>query len=105
MTTENARDDDRITFKRLTRILQDKGITHLKKVGLDINAVLGVFNMLDAEETGTVLVDEIACSLMQLKGNTENVHFATVMYENKRLMTRINKLSQHLQSEFDDLKA
>jgi len=104
MTTENARDDDRITFKRLTRILQDKGITHLKKVGLDINAVLGVFNMLDAEETGTVLVDEIACSLMQLKGNTENVHFATVMYENKRLMNSINQLFRYIRSEFTGMK-
>jgi len=104
MSKENSREDGRISRKRLKQILETRGEMHLNKVGLDVSAAVGVFNMLDADNVGTVPVDELACGLLQLKGNTESVHFATVMYENKRLISRINKLSQNMQSEFHDLK-
>jgi len=104
LTTENSRHDGRITFKRLKQILNDKGITHLKKIGLDVATVMGVFNMLNAEETGTILIDELACSLMQLKGTPDSGHIATVMYENKRLMNSINQLFRYIRSEFTGMK-
>jgi len=104
LSKENSRQDGKISFNRLKRILEDKGLVHLNKVGLDLAVAVDVFKMLDAEGVGTVLVDELACSLLQLKAIPESVHVATVMCENKRLLTRINKLSQHMQSELYDLR-
>merc|ERR1712183_703869 len=55
LTAGNSRDDGRITLKRLMDILENQGSTHLNKTGLDMSAVAGVFKMLDAEATGSVL--------------------------------------------------
>merc|ERR1712224_1178065 len=45
--------------------------------------------------SGTVGVDEFVVGCLRLRGEAKSVDVATIMYENKRIMSRLKHLGEH----------
>jgi len=86
-------------------VLRTTGAGCLKELGLDHKAAIGLFRMLDDAGTKKVPIEELECGIMQLKSNPTNLHVSTLMYESKRILMRVNTLSQLVQERFDCLYA
>lgn len=79
-------------------VLRDaQGSKGLRSIGLDIHVAKALFKLLDTEDRDSVDVDEYLNSLRNIAGNATSMHQATIVYQNKRMLLRINRLEQHLQ--------
>jgi len=59
----------------------------LHHLGLDIPEAHGLFRLLDIGGTGRVYAKEFVLGCQQLKGPAKNVDVATLLFQNKRMMT------------------
>lgn len=55
---------------------------------LDVTEARGLFRLLDLDESGHVDIDEFVVGCMRLKGQAKSIDVATLMYENKRMMSK-----------------
>merc|ERR1719323_2991548 len=62
-------------------------MTYLKIIGLGVYEARGLFQLLDIDDKDFVEIEEFVCGMMRLKGT--GVDIATLMYENKRILTRL----------------
>jgi len=100
---KSPRNDGTISFRRLERILSQDGSDILSNLKLNVQTALGIFKMeLGGKECGDI--DDFICSLAQLKGNPSNIHVLSMMYESKRIMSRISALSELVQAGFTSLQ-
>eukprot|EP00419_Tripos_fusus_P078911 CAMPEP_0172935424 /NCGR_PEP_ID=MMETSP1075-20121228/221508_1 /TAXON_ID=2916 /ORGANISM="Ceratium fusus, Strain PA161109" /LENGTH=195 /DNA_ID=CAMNT_0013796783 /DNA_START=229 /DNA_END=816 /DNA_ORIENTATION=+ len=103
LATSNPRDDGKISKRRLEKLLKTTCQHYLTSLDLELEAALDMFKMLDTDDTDTGSIDEFVCGLLQLKGNPDNIHVATMMYENKRIMLRISRLTKIVETNFTRL--
>jgi hypothetical protein len=92
--------DGKISQAGFSKVLHGAGADCLATLGLEVPTAKGLFCMLDADNNGRVRIEELACSIMQLKSNPAGLHVATVMYESKKILMRVDALSQQLQHKF-----
>jgi len=59
----------------------------LHHLGLDVQEAHGLFRLLDIGGTGRVYAREFVMGCQQLKGPAKNVDVATLLFQNKRMMT------------------
>jgi len=95
--------DGKISGAGLSKVLQGAGAKCLASLGLEVSVVKGLFSMLEADGHGRVRIDELACSIMQLKADPAGLHVATVMYESKKILMSVKALSQLMQNKFAHL--
>jgi len=105
LNQENTREDGLISLRRVQKILIGNGAELLEKLALDMDQVTGAFRLLDAEDKGIASIDEFMCSLVQLKGNPNSIHVSTLMYENRRILMRLTKISELCQQGFASITA
>merc|ERR550532_1088876 len=72
-------------------------IAHLNVLNLDVSETRGLFQLVDIDDTGNVEISEMVCNMMRLKGSARRVDIATLMYENKRIYSRLSGLFQHIE--------
>jgi hypothetical protein len=90
--------NNKISYRNLMKVLRDaQGSKGLRSIGLDVYVAKALFRLLDTEDRDSVDVDEYIDSLRNISGNATNMHQATIVYQNKRMLLRINRLEQHLQ--------
>jgi len=89
-----------ISRTKLTKILEGKGEAHLKKLGLELEAVLGLFKLLDKTETNRVSINELISGLIELKHNPANLSVVTMMYESQRILFQISALRLYTEKQF-----
>lgn len=77
----------------------------LQLCDLNIHEARGIFQLLDVNEQGDVGIEEFVYGLMRLKGGAKQVDIATMMYENKRVLSKIVELMEATEANFADLKA
>jgi len=84
-------------------IVHDKVRAYFAVMGLDVQHAQGMFRLLDMDGDGTVGLEEFVMGCLRLKGDAKAVDVATLMYENKRVMKKFNKLSENIRHEFGRL--
>jgi len=93
-------EDGKISEAGFSKVLHGDGAECLATLGLEAPVAKGLFGMLDADHNGRVRIEELACSIMQLKSNSAGLHVATVMYESKKILMSVKALSRQLQYQF-----
>merc|ERR1719461_319826 len=89
-----------ISRSKLTNVLHGKGAPHLKKLGLQLETVLGLFKLLDKAEANRVSIEELVCGVMELKRNPASLNMVTTMYESQRILLQINALKAYTEDQF-----
>jgi len=70
---------------------------HLEILGLGMSEARGLFQLLDLDGSESVAIEELVVGMMRLKGGAKELDVATLMYENKRLMTRITAFMRYVE--------
>jgi len=96
----SSRNDGTISSRRLERILSQDGSDILNNLKLNLQTALGIFKMTALGGQDCADINDFVCSLVQLKGNPSNIHVVSMMYESKRIMSRISALSELVQAGF-----
>merc|ERR1711937_184734 len=78
-------------------------MAHLRAIGLEVNEALGLFKLLDVDETNEVSIQEFVVGCMRLKGGAKSIDLATLMYENKRTMERFKTFEDFCRDRFGRL--
>jgi len=96
--------DGFIGRRRLNRLLrEDDTAAMLEPLKMDAEQLEGLAKILDSDDVGTVCIEELVLSIMQLKGSANPV--ATMMYDSKRITVRMNQLSRFVDDCFTHLQA
>mmetsp|Transcript_118147 Transcript_118147/g.214876 ORF Transcript_118147/g.214876 Transcript_118147/m.214876 type:complete len:675 (-) Transcript_118147:38-2062(-) len=72
----------------------------LHHLGLDIPEAHGLFRLLDIGGTGRVYAKEFVLGCQQLKGPAKNVDVATLLFQNKRMMTLWAAFMSYVEDQF-----
>merc|ERR1712037_474275 len=82
-----------IQRKHLLEVLTGEGAHHFKALGIQLPVAKALFRLLDVEDARAVEVDEYIYGLLHLKGNAATIHMATLMYQSKRLLFKVQRIS------------
>jgi len=82
-----------IQRKHLLAVLTGEGAGLLKGFGLQLPVAKALFRMLDVEDSRAVEVDEYINGLVHLKGNATTIHMASLMYQSKRMLFKMQRIS------------
>mmetsp|Transcript_22520 Transcript_22520/g.43837 ORF Transcript_22520/g.43837 Transcript_22520/m.43837 type:complete len:168 (-) Transcript_22520:303-806(-) len=85
--------DGLIQRKDLLEVLTGDGAHHFKALGIQLPVAKALFRLLDVEDARAVAVDEYIYGLLHLKGNAATIHMATLMYQSKRLLFKVQRIS------------
>lgn len=89
-----------ITEEEFYKIVgHDKVRAYFAVLGLDVAHAQGLYKLLDCDGDGEVGLDEFVLGCLRLKGEAKAVDCATLMYENKRIMRRLNYVNEHQSRE------
>jgi hypothetical protein len=66
----------------------------LDTMGITLSEATGLFALLDSGGDGTVDVHEFVSGCVRLKGDAKAVDMVTLIFENKKVLTKIEKLSR-----------
>jgi len=72
----------------------------LRRLGIDVSAAQGLFRLLDLDSSGSVSAKEFLVGCMRMRGGARSVDLATLMYENKRMMSKWNHFFEYVREEF-----
>jgi len=75
-----------------------------RRLGIEITAAHGLFRLLDLDGSGSVTAIEFLVGCMKMRGGARSVDLATLMYENKRMMTKWNQFIKYIREEFQELR-
>merc|ERR1712066_605385 len=90
-----------ITAQEFEIHLRDERVrAHLSSVGLKIHEALGLFKLLDTDNSGQIAIEEFVVGCMRLKGGAKSIDLATLMYENKRMAERFNSFESFTRESF-----
>jgi len=80
----------RAEFEQL--VTNEELITYLRAMGIDADEASGLFRYLDEDNSGTVTIDEFVTGFLRLKGPAKAVDMVTLLYENRKISKKLNKL-------------
>lgn len=88
-----ATPDGIITEKEFGQILKhDKVRAYFAVLGLEASHAQGLFKLLDTDNSGNVGLEEFIVGCLRLKGEAKAIDVATLMYENKRIIRKLNDI-------------
>lgn len=88
-----------LTWERFEARLDDPEIQlYFKTVDLDISEARGLFQLLDADQSGAVEAEEFVMGCLRLRGQAKAIDLATLMYESRRWHKRISKRIHRLET-------
>jgi len=106
--TLEASDESRSGFlsvEEMEEHLQNPEVTQkIKKVGMEIWEARGLFQLLDTDYLGRVSIEEFLHGLIRMKCKDQKVDLPTVMYENKRILTRLLAFMRFSEDHFREIQ-
>mmetsp|Transcript_24169 Transcript_24169/g.75154 ORF Transcript_24169/g.75154 Transcript_24169/m.75154 type:complete len:423 (+) Transcript_24169:654-1922(+) len=106
LTSADADGSGTLSYEELQLHLQDPlFVRKIKSVGVQPWEVTGLFQLLDGDFMGQVSIDELIHGLARMKNRGEQVDLATVMYENKRILTRLLAFMRFSEDHFKHIMA
>eukprot|EP00419_Tripos_fusus_P044949 CAMPEP_0172821904 /NCGR_PEP_ID=MMETSP1075-20121228/16305_1 /TAXON_ID=2916 /ORGANISM="Ceratium fusus, Strain PA161109" /LENGTH=69 /DNA_ID=CAMNT_0013662825 /DNA_START=1 /DNA_END=207 /DNA_ORIENTATION=- len=63
-----------------------------------------MFKLVDSEQSGSVLPEELCEAVMQLQGSGPNVHSTMILFQTKRLLARLSRLERTTEVRLRNLK-
>merc|ERR1712008_304072 len=93
MMSKSLNADGLFEQKHLLAVMTGEGASLLKSLGLQLPVAKALFRLLDVEDTRAVDVDEYIYGLLRLKGNAANIHMATLMYQSKRVLFKLQRIA------------
>lgn len=87
-----------------SHLLKEEVIAYLGFMELEVIEARGLFQLLDVEEVGCVSIDEFVLGMMRLKGTAKGVDIVTLLYENKRIVTRLKAFMRFVEDNFNQLQ-
>jgi len=87
-----------------TKLEDSRFRAQMKLLDLNIFEAQGLFQLLDVEDTNEVEIDNIVYGLMCLKGSAKAVDMATMIYDNKRLLSKLANFAKLTDSNFQELR-
>merc|ERR1712048_1419374 len=101
-------DDDHtgyLSLEELEAYLKDeKVLIHLHALGIEASEASGLFNLLDMNESGEVDIGEFILGCLRLKGEARSVDVATLMYENRRMIGKVQRFTDTLGEEIGQIQ-
>merc|ERR1719316_1248063 len=95
--------DNAIQFNELLQVLQDESIcAELKGLGVVPQEVVGLFTLMD-DGDDEISFCEFITGIMRLKSANKGVDLATLLYENKKLLSRVLKIGKEVEKIRKDL--
>jgi len=85
--------DGKIEQRELMHVLTGDGASLLKALGLQLQVAKALFRLLDVEDAKAIEIDEYIYGLLHLKGNAATIHMATLMYQSKRQLFKLQRIS------------
>lgn len=76
----------------------------LKSVGMEVWEARGLFQLLDTDALGQVSIEEFLHGIVRLKCKDQSIDLTTVMYENKRILTRLLAFMRFAEDHFRDME-
>merc|ERR1712039_99828 len=77
---------------------------YLQSLGISTSDAWTLVKLLDRDATGTVDLQEFIAGCMSLRGTAKAVHVATLAYDQKIAMHRLEELMQSLESRLSFLE-
>merc|ERR1712192_24884 len=93
-------DMDRREFRRLFR--NEEVVRWLSQLGLEVSEVQGLFNLLD-DGDGKITFDELLSGIFRLRGEARAVDLATLLFENKKIHSKLADIKRELQLQSKEL--
>lgn len=82
-----------VTKAEFAEIMQNEELlAQLRALGVHAEEANGLFELLDDDDSGEVDVDEFVSGVLRLKGSAKAIDMATLLYENKKIFRKLNKL-------------
>jgi len=79
-----------------TLLRDDELVFYLEAIGIDSTEARGLFRLLDDDNSGMVSIDEFVTGFLKLKGSAKSVDMATLLYENRKVAKKMDKLVKHM---------
>merc|ERR1712032_1073255 len=88
-----------VSSNEFMKMLDDENMrVYLNSLGIQASEAQGLFDLLDCDDSGSVSIDEFITGCLRLKGEARSVDVATLMYENKKLVKKFNKVERMVDS-------
>jgi voltage-gated sodium channel len=95
-----------ITLQDLEEHMKDSRVrAYLHHLGLDFTEARGLFQLLDIGDTGRVYAKEFVLGCQQLRGSARNLDVATLLYQNKRMMSLWSFFMSFVEDQFAELNS
>jgi len=78
---------------------------YLRALDLEATQVEGLFKLLDTNKEGTVDIDEFVMGCLRLKGSAKTVDVATIMYEQKKMQSKVMGILRYIQSHCNSIES
>uniref|UniRef100_A0A7S1MQ97 EF-hand domain-containing protein n=1 Tax=Alexandrium catenella TaxID=2925 RepID=A0A7S1MQ97_ALECA len=76
----------------------------MKGIRIEAWEARGLFQLLDTDALGQVSIEDFLHGLVRLKSKDQGVDLTTVMYENKRILTRLLAFMRFAEDHFRDME-
>jgi len=101
---EYANVNGHISLEGLESALSDPAfMRHLKSLHMDAWEATGLFHLLNCDVISRVHIDDYIRGILDMKFQSRRVDTTTLMYENKRIMTRIAAFMRVTEVRFEEL--
>jgi len=88
-------DSGQVTIDEFKNLLKNREmVAYLNAIGIDSSEAKGLFRLLDYDGSGEVSVDEFVTGFLRLKGGAKAVDMVMLLYENRKIIKKLNKIFQ-----------
>merc|ERR1712232_1098111 len=109
LTNSNSSDDidkSTITLDDFNRLIADNEIVaYFKALDIDATEAKGLFELLDADGSGDVALEEFVTGCLRLKGEATAVDVVTLIHENKKLAQFVLDFKHAMDDCFESMSA
>ncbi|CAE7494511.1 Scn11a [Symbiodinium natans] len=93
-----------LTWSEFSKTLEEPAnLKYFGSLGINASEARGLFGLLDADESGSVSLQEFMQGCLRLRGQAKAIDMATLMYQNKRivfwLQDRLERLEESLHTD------
>jgi len=91
-----------LTAAEFEALLKDRFVrAHLAALGVEVSEAEGIFKLLDIDASGSVSIEEFVFGCMRMKGGAKAIDLAALMYENKRIITKLMSFFTFVEFQFE----
>jgi len=82
-----------LTYAEFENRLKDESVrTYFSLLELDISDAWTLFKLIDINDAYEVSIEDFVTGCLRLKGSAKSIDIATIMYQNQKIITRLNDM-------------